>query len=124
MESKRNLQFTPEEIEDGKVMAILAWIIWLIPLLAARDKRYAMFHTEQALVLFIAFILIYIGISIITYIIGMISSTLACIVTILGIIPWILYIIFWIIGLISAIQGKTTPIPIIGIYGEKFNLVK
>ena len=124
MESKRNLQFTQEEINDGKGMAILAWIIFLVPLFAARDKKYAMFHTEQAIILWIFFIVIYFAIWILTIIIGQISSTLACIISGLGIIPWIAYIVFWIMGLISAIQGKTTPVPVIGIYGEKLNLVK
>lgn len=30
---------TQAEIEDGKMMAILAYILFLIPLLAARDKK-------------------------------------------------------------------------------------
>lgn len=30
---------TQAEIEDGKMMAILAYILFLIPLLAARDKN-------------------------------------------------------------------------------------
>lgn len=124
MSDSRNLTFTPEEIEDGKVMAILAWIIFLVPLFAARDKRFAMFHTEQAIVLLIVFIPLYIVITIITMIIGQVSGTLACIVSILSFGVWIVYLVLWVIGLISAIQGKAKELPFIGQYGAKLNLVK
>ena len=92
---------TEADIQDGKTMAILAYIIWLIPLLAARDKKYAMYHTEQAIMLWIAFIVIYIAIWILTFIVGQISSSLACIISILGIIPWLAFLVLWIMGLIN-----------------------
>lgn len=124
MADTRNLVFTPEEIEDGKVMAILAWFIFLIPLFAARDKRFAMFHTEQAIVLLIVIIPLYIFITVLTMIIGQVSGTLACIVSILSFGVWILYLVMWVMGLISAIQGKAKELPFIGQYGAKLNLVK
>jgi uncharacterized membrane protein len=123
-ETKTEAQFTPEEIEDGKGMAILAWIFWIIPLLAARDKKFAMFHTQQALVLWITFIVVYIAFWILILIVSAISDTLTCIISVFGIIPWLFFIVFWIMGLISAIQGKAKELPIIGKYGSKFNFVK
>ncbi|MCB0721482.1 MAG: hypothetical protein KDC42_04175 [Ignavibacteriae bacterium] len=123
-ESTRSLTFTPEEIEDGKLMAILAWIIFLVPLFAARDKRFAMFHTEQAIVLLIVFVPLYILITIITVAIGQVSGTMACIVSILSFGVWILYLVMWILGLVSAIQGKAKELPFIGQFGAKLNLVK
>jgi uncharacterized membrane protein len=115
---------TEADIQDGKTMAILAYIIWLIPLLAARDKKYAMYHTEQAIMLWIAFIVIYIAIWILTFIVGQISSSLACIISILGIIPWLAFLVLWIMGLINAAGGKMKELPLIGSYGAKLNLVK
>jgi len=115
---------TEAEIQDGKTMAILAYIIWLVPLLAARDKKYAMYHTEQAIMLWIAFIVIYIAIWILTFIVGQISSSLACIISILGIIPWLAFLVLWIMGLINAAGGKMKELPLIGSYGSKLNLVK
>ncbi|KAA0207458.1 MAG: hypothetical protein OZ913_10150 [Ignavibacteriaceae bacterium] len=122
--SERNLQFTPEEIESGKTMGILAWIIFLIPLFAARDQRYAMFQTEQAIILAIVGFVVYLGIWILTFIVGQISSGIACLISVLSFLPWVLYLVLWIIGLLGAIQGKTKPLPVIGQYGEKLNLVK
>ena len=115
---------TEAEIQDGKTMAILAYIFFIIPLLAARDKKYAMYHTEQAILLWIAFIVIYIAIWILTFIVGQISSSIACIISILGIIPWLAYLVLWIMGIINAAGGKLKELPIIGSYGAKLNLVK
>lgn len=115
---------TEAEIEDGKLMAILAYIIFLIPLLAARDKKYAMFHTEQALVLIIAWIVIYVAFIIVSIIINKISSALACGISILSILIWLAFLVFWIMGLINAGTGKLKELPLIGQYGAKLNLIK
>ena len=115
---------TEAEIQDGKGMAILAYILFIIPLLAARDKKFAMFHTEQALVLLITWVVIYIAFTILSIIISNISSTLGCGLSILSIIIWLAFLVFWLIGLINAIGGKLKELPIIGQYGAKFNLVK
>jgi uncharacterized membrane protein len=115
---------TEAEIQDGKTMAILAYIFFIIPLLAARDKKFAMYHTEQAIILWIAFIIIYIAIWILTFIVGQISSGLACVISILGIIPWIAYLVLWIMGIINAVGGKIKELPVVGPYGAKLNLVK
>ena len=124
MSDSRNLSFTPEEIEDGKVMAILAWIFFPIPLFAARDKRFAMFHTEQAIVLVIVEVVLYIGVTILSIIISQISSTMTCAISILSLVIWLFFLVMWILGLMSAIQGKAKELPVIGQYGAKLNLVK
>lgn len=106
------------------MMAILAYIIFLVPLLAARDKKFAMFHTEQALVLLIAYIVIYIGFIILTIILRAVSTALSCGISILSILIWVGFLVFWIMGLINAAQGKLKELPFIGAYGAKLNLVK
>jgi uncharacterized membrane protein len=115
---------TEAEIQDGKLMAILAYIIFLVPLLAARDKKFAMFHTEQALALIIAWVVIYIGFTILSIILSKISSALSCGMGIVSILIWVGYLVLWIMGLINAAQGKLKEIPVIGAYGAKLNLVK
>lgn len=115
---------TEADINDGKTMAILAYIFFIIPLLAGRDKKFAMYHTEQAIMLWIAFIVIYIAIWVVTFIVGQISSSIACVISILGIVPWIAYLVLWIMGLLNAIGGKVKELPLVGAYGAKLNLVK
>jgi uncharacterized membrane protein len=115
---------TEAEIQDGKTMAILAYIFWLIPLLAARDKKFAMFHTEQAIAMWIVTIVFYIAVWILTMILSQISSFFTCVVGILSLLVWLLLLVFIIMGIINAAGGKIKELPVIGAYGAKLNLVK
>ena len=103
------LNITPEEIESGKVMAIISYFIFFVPLLVedARKNKFVMYHVQQSIVLLIAYVIC----TILT-------------VVLIGLFLYILVFILWLIGLINAIQGKVKPVPIIGSLGEKFNLVK
>lgn len=111
MSETRQLNITPEEIESGKTMAIVAYLIFFVPLLMDDMKRnkFVMFHTEQAIVLFILNIL------------AAVLGTITCGIGLILYIPWL---IFLIMGIINAAGGKVTPLPLIGQFGEKFNLVK
>ena len=53
--NEENIVFNSEDVQSNKVMGILAYfgILFLIPLLAAKDSQYARFHTNQGIVLFI-----------------------------------------------------------------------
>jgi uncharacterized membrane protein len=115
-ESTRQLNITPEEIEQGKTMAILAYIFFVIPLVVdeARKNKFAMFHTEQSIVIAI---LHFIGI-----VLGTIGS-MFCIGIVFYLINLFAFVL-WIMGLMYAIQGQVKELPLVGQYGEKFNLVK
>jgi uncharacterized membrane protein len=115
---------TEADIQDGKTMAILAYIFFIIPLLTSRDKKFAMYHTEQAIGLWIAFIVIYIVVIILNIIVSKISSSMACVISILGLLPWLAYVVLWIMGLLNAIGGKVKELPVVGKFGAKLNLVK
>lgn len=101
-------EFTSEDIEKNKLMAVLAYILFFIPLLAAKDSKFARFHTNQGLVLFLA---------------GIISSILLVIPVIGWIIAPILSIVITVlavIGIINSLNGKAKELPIIG----KFKILK
>jgi len=110
-ESTRNLNITPEEIESGKTMAFVAYLVFFIPLLMDEYKKnkFVMFHTEQSIVLLIVNLLV--------NIIGIVTCGI-------GYILFIAVIVYYIIGIMNALGGKVTPLPLIGQFGEKFNLVK
>jgi len=115
-ESTRQISITPEEIQSGKTMAILAYIFFVIPLVVdeARKNKFAMFHTEQAIVIAII------------YLIGIVLGTIGSMFCI-GVIFYLIDVfafVLWIMGLIYAIQGQVKEVPLVGQYGEKFNLVK
>jgi len=99
-------EYDPEDIKANKVMAILSYIgiLVLIPLFAAKNSKFARFHTNQGLVLFIAALLV----SAADWFLGKIH---------LGIIGWILDVLVFvlaIIGIVNAAQGKAKELPWIG----------
>jgi uncharacterized membrane protein len=114
--STRNLNITPEEIEQGKTMAVVAYLIFFIPLLMddMRKNKFVMFHTEQAIVVFI--------VNLAGIILGSIGS-MFCIGAILYLLCLFAFVLA-IMGIINALNGQVKPLPLVGAYGEKFNLVK
>ncbi|AET66128.1 putative membrane protein [Desulfosporosinus orientis DSM 765] len=104
------LEVDPADVENNKVMAVLAYILFFIPLLAARESRFAMFHANQGLILFLA--------ALIVNVVG----------TIIPIIGWLIIIpignlavlIGAILGIIKAAGGKMERLPLFG----KYDLIK
>jgi len=92
-------------------MAIVAYILFFIPLLTeAKKDPFVKYHVKQGLVLFIAWI--------ITIIVGYFP-----------VIGWFLaplmslaLLILLIIGILSAAKGEQKELPIIGQYAEKFKI--
>jgi len=101
-------EFTAEDIEKNKVMALLAYIIFLIPLLAAKDSKFARFHTNQGIILVIGAVIASI-IAVIPIIGWIIAPILSVIITVLAII-----------GIINAAGGKAKELPLLG----KFKILK
>lgn len=104
------LQSNKEDAEKNKVMAIIAYIIFFIPLLAARDSKFAMYHANQGLNLFLLAVAV---------------SVVGTVIPFLGwfiILPFghLAVLIFAIMGIINASKGEMKPLPLIG----KFELIK
>jgi len=101
--------FEQTDIDNNKTMAGLAYLIFFLPLLVCPQSKYARFHANQALLLFIVAI----------------AGNI-----ILGIIPiigWILMPLFAlaifilaIMGLINGFSGKAKRLPVFG----KFDILK
>ena len=102
------------DAQDNKVVAALAYIIFFIPLLAAKESKFARYHANQGLVLFIATVALSIVYSILTSILYTISWRVGFAVTsILGVV-FLIPTALAIIGIINAVNGKKKPLPIIG----------
>lgn len=100
------VQTSGNDAQDNKVMAILAYIIFLVPLLAAKDSPFARYHTNQGLVLFIC-----------AFAAGIVLGILIFIIPFLALISWILnlgVLALMIIGIINASKGEMKPLPLIG----------
>lgn len=108
-------EYDPQDIDKNKVMAILAYfgILVIIPILAAKDSKFARFHSNQGLILLIAAILYYVAYTILCSIILAISWRLIWLTSIIGIIG-LVFFVWFIIGIVNAAQGKAKELPFIG----------
>lgn len=102
--------YEKEDIEKNKVMAVLSYfgLLVLIPIFAAKDSKFAKFHANQGLVLFIVEIIINAAIGILKRIMlrglfGFIGSLLDLVLLVVAII-----------GIVNAAQGKAKELPVIG----------
>ena len=104
---------SPKDAEENKGMAIVAYLLFFVPLLTGDYKKspFVKFHTNQGTVLFI-------------FSVGgwIISSILMLILIgfILGLVVAIASLVFFIIGIINVLNGRMTPLPLIG----KFEIIK
>ncbi len=99
---------------ENKIMAVLAYIIVLVPIFAARESKFARYHANQGLILLIAAIAYGIVFSILSTLLMLISWQLALIVTgVLGLVGWA-FPALSIIGIIRACKGEMKPLPLIG----------
>lgn len=109
--------FTKEDIEENKTMAILAYIIWLIPFLGAKDSKYAMYHAKQGLVLFLVAVA---GMIVLSILYGMVSWSMLRMVYNIQLIWNVVILVFAVIGIMNASKGEAKELPIIGQYAKKF----
>ena len=93
----------PADVEKNKIFAILAYlgILFLVPLLAAKESPFAMYHANQGLILFLFAIAL--GVVGAIPVIGLIS-----------LLGWIPHLIFMVMGIINAANGRMKPLPLIG----------
>lgn len=96
-------QDTAADIEKNKTLGILAYILFFIPILAARDSKFAMYHANQGLALFIVAVASNVVAGFIPFFGPLLSGLLS-----LG------FLAFMVIGIINASKGEMKPLPIIG----------
>ena len=109
--------FDKADIEQNKVMAVLAYLgpLVLVPIFAAKNSKFARYHSNQGLALLIAAVIYSIAYSLISVIVYAISWRLGFIVTIVGLLS-IAFTVLAIIGIVNAINGRAKELPLIGKY--------
>jgi len=107
------LEVDYEDAEKNKVFGILAYlgILFLVPLLAAKDSPFAKYHTNQGLVLFVVWIATAIVLGILNVVLWTIG--LGFIGSILSLV-YLGFLVLAVLGIINAAQGKCVPLPVIG----------
>lgn len=108
-------EYDPQDIEKNKFMAILAYfgILVLIPILAAKESKFARFHANQGLILCIAGILYAVAYQILAGIILMISYKLWWLVSLVSLVG-LIFLYWFIVGVINAAKGRAKELPFIG----------
>jgi uncharacterized membrane protein len=104
-----------QDANDNRTMAILAYIIFLIPLLTGAHKTspFAKYHTNQGTALFIAALIYGIAYGILTAILAFIPVIGWLLIVVLGLGSF-LFLILCIAGILNAANGRMRPLPIIG----------
>ena len=102
--------FDKQDIESNKVMALLCYIgiLWLIPMLAAKDSKFAQYHVNQGIVLTLGSLVV----SVACFIIVLIPILGWIVAPIAGLIPTAMMIL----GIVNVCQGKAKELPFIGSY--------
>lgn len=109
------MEIEKKYVDEGKSISWLSYvgILVIIPILVQKDNPYVKFHIKQGITLFIfefAWAFLQFIFNIIPYL-GILINIFA----------WIFFCILTITGIINSLMGKTTPLPVIGQIGEKFN---
>ena len=109
--TKTATKATAAKPEKNTGMAIVAYLIFFIPLLTdAKNKPFVKYHVKQAIGL------------VILVVVGLFIGIIPFIGWLLALILPIFEIILLIIGIINAAKGVKKPLPLIGQYAEKINI--
>lgn len=100
------------EQKKNVAMAIVAYIIFFIPLLTKdKDDPFVKYHVKQGLTLFLASVIVWMVVQVVP-IIGPLF---------IGPILNIAIIVLLVIGIMNAANGVEKPLPLIGQFAKNFN---
>ena len=111
-------EFDPADIEKNKILSLFSYLglLFLIPLLACQDSKFARYHVNQGIILFLADIIYGIATGIVSVILIWIPIVGPLVSGLLSLVP----LIFMILGIVNAVNGRAKELPLIG----KFRLLK
>lgn len=107
--------FMPDDIAQNKGYAVLAYLgaLVLIPLFAAKNSKFARFHTNQGLVLFVATVVWNVVTRILTAVLKYLYVTKAIVSGAMWLIGMLLCVLA-IMGIVNAVKGRAKELPLIG----------
>lgn len=113
---EENIVFNSEDVQQNKVFGILAYLglLFLVPLLAAKDSQYARFHTNQGIVLFILDAILGICLTVVSAVLVFVPFIGWILIPLISAAIGILILVFTIIGIVNACSGEPKKLPIIG----------
>ena len=105
-----------KDVEENKGVAALGYVFILcfVPLLMAKDSKYAQFHAKQGLVLFIVEAVL------------MVVSNILIFIPVLGwfvmMVAYLAVTIAAIVGILKALEGEMWEMPVLGEYAKKLKI--
>ena len=108
--------YTVEDIQKNKGMGVLAYLglLFLIPLLAAKDSPFARFHTNQGIVIFLFSAAYGIVQKILVSVISLVFLPLGGILSVILEILSLVFLVYMILGIVYAAKGQAKELPIVG----------
>ena len=115
MASPTTSQENPDDASQNTAMAVLAYIIFFIPLLTGDFKAspFVKFHTNQGTVMFIVALAYGVVCGILSTILIFIPFIGWLMILLLGMV-WLIYPVFMVMGIINVTNGQMKPLPLIG----------
>jgi len=106
-----------QDISANKTMGILAYLglLVLVPIFAARQSKFAMFHAEQGITLCICAHIV----SLLAVFLGKIPAIGFVFSIVFGLVGLVLFLLM-IIGIVNSVNGQAKEIPVLG----KIRLIK
>ena len=123
---------TQEEVNNGKLMAVLAYfgLLALIPYFVEKDNKYVRFHSIQGLNFYLEGLIATVGLTVVMFvsmflfiipILGWILGGILFIVSFIGLMAISIgSLVFQIMGIVYAVQGSAKELPIV----NKIKLIK
>lgn len=112
---ERKVSDEEKVVNEGKPMAVLAYIIWPVPYLVARDNEFVVFHLRQGGIIFGAVIAAIVLRVIGAFLPSGLGLAFSCLVGIVS----LAILVFALIGIYNAVKGTKDPLPLIGALGDK-----
>jgi uncharacterized membrane protein len=112
------------DVEQNKGVAVLAYILFLIPLVAAPNSKFARYHANQGLLSFILLIVVCMAVAILQggkmlavwglHRIPVLDLFFACGLSVLQPALLMGWLALMIVGIINAANGLKKPLPVVG----------
>lgn len=101
------------------IMIVLSylWLLALVPLLVEKTDREVQWHAKHGIVLMVAEIILWIGITIITIFLG---TVLGCFASFLTLFLWLGILILHVMCIVKGVNGQRLIIPGISEYADRF----
>lgn len=109
LETPNQAQTTSPDEQSLKMVSAVGYlgILFLVPMLAYPKEKFAMFHANQGLILFI----LAVGVNILMPVLGAVTFGLGFL---LYPLVWLALLAFFVIGIVNAFNGHMKRLPLIG----------